>query len=91
MRKELSHIQLLPSLVSRPSLAPVFDRLQYVKTGEGGRPGESYHTISDTDVTYHHMFLHSQATVKTNLALCTSYKDGARSRETHPAWEANSS
>ena len=30
MRKELNHIQLLPSL------APVFDRLQYVKTeGEG--------------------------------------------------------
>ena len=39
MRRELSHIQLLSSLVSRPSLAPVFDRLQYAKTG-GGRGGK---------------------------------------------------
>ena len=30
------HVRVLPSLVPRPSPAPVFDRLQYAKTeGEG--------------------------------------------------------
>ena len=69
------------------SLPPVFDHLQYEKSG-GRRPGESYHVIRCTGITNHRAYMYSYATENTNLAFCTSHGDKtAANGEQHQAYK----
>ena len=50
------------------------------------RPGESYHVIRGTGVTFVTLHVYSHATVKTDLMFCTSYEDETSAdREQHQA------
>ena len=79
-RKYTLHAPLVsesPSLIPRPSPAPVFDRLQYSKTEQEGLVNLTTWSVPRAShfVT---LYMYGRATEKTDLAFCTSYEDKRR-------------
>ena len=76
--------QQMFNLASFPGLPPLLG----VCTNGARRPGESYHVIRGTGVTFVMLYMYGHATVKTDLAVCTSYEDKTSTdREHHLAYK----